>query len=92
MRNNGLTVESMRHLREALDQVSQPCLKHLSLSSNPLDNEAVALLAPMTYLERLDLENVDATAEGMQVLTPLVPHLDTLNLLSQAEEPQEEDS
>ena len=75
VRNNVLTVESMRHLREALDQVSQPCLRHLSLSSNPLDNEAVALLAPMTYLERLDLLNVDATAEGMQVLTPLMPHL-----------------
>ena len=96
VRNNSLTVESMRHLRQALDQVSQPCLRHLSLSSNPLDNEAVALLAPMTYLERLDLLNVDATAGGMQVLAPLMPHLDVLvcedHLLPQVEEPQAEDS
>ena len=94
--NNGLTAESMRHLRQILDQISRPCLRHLTLSSNPLDDEAVAYLAPMTYLERLDLLNTNATAEGMQVLAPLVPHLDALvcegHPQPQAEEPQAEDS
>ena len=76
--NNRLTHESMRHLRQILDQISRPCLRHLTLSSNPLDDEAVAYLAPMTYLKRLDLLNTNATAEGMQVLAPLMPHLDVL--------------
>ena len=78
VRNNGLTHESMRHLRQILDQLSRPCLRLLYLASNPLGNEGVACLAPMTYLKRLNLWNTNATAEGMQVLAPLVPHLDAL--------------
>ena len=96
VRNNGLTHESMRHLRQILDQLSRPCLRRLSLASNPLGNEAVACLAPMTYLKRLNLFNIGATIIGMRSLMPLVPHLDALvcknHLRPQAEEPQEEDS
>ena len=75
---NGLTPESMRHLRHILDQAPRPCLRHLSLASNPLGNEAVVCLAPMTYLKRLNLFNIGATIIGMRSLVPLVPHLDAL--------------
>ena len=91
VRNNGLTHESMRHLRQILDQLSRPCLRRLTLASNPLGNEGVACLAPMTYLKRLNLWNTNATAEGMQVLAPLVPHLDAL-VCEDHPQPQAEDS
>ena len=96
MRNNVLTANSVCHLWQALDQISQPRLRVLSLENNLLGDDAIQYLAPMTYLDTLAIDNIAATAEGMQQLAPLVPHLNDLSceehLLPQAEEPQEEDS
>ncbi|MEH0002217.1 MAG: hypothetical protein V6Z78_01385 [Holosporaceae bacterium] len=96
MRNNVLTASSVRHLWQVLDQISQPRLRGLSLESNLLGDDAIQYLARMTYLETLAIENIETTAEGMQKLAPLVPHLKSLicedHLLPQTEEPQEDDS